>query len=150
MWCWSEQHLVLLCFLCTGEEIGKDSMKPHPEGSEEPMHVQALLQLWSPPCLRPRAQRSFEHEAVFRKASWRAWAVYWELCQWQVSKGPVQEQSIFPAGRTSQECNWEWCCPAKSNWSHWESNMGSQRLLRSPKPPQDLLGIGWIKPTSTL
>ena len=48
MWYWSEQPLVLLCFLCMGEEIGKDSMKPHPEGGEEPMHIQALLQLWVP------------------------------------------------------------------------------------------------------
>lgn len=48
-----------------GEEIGKDSMKPQPEVSEEPMHVQGLLQLWSPPCFRLRAHRSFEQERLF-------------------------------------------------------------------------------------
>lgn len=48
-----------------GEEAGKDSMKPHPEGSEEPMHVQGLLELWSPPSFRLRAQRCFERERLF-------------------------------------------------------------------------------------
>jgi len=45
--------------------MGKDSMMLHPPGSEEPMCVQALLQLWSPPCYRLRAQRSFEQVRLF-------------------------------------------------------------------------------------
>lgn len=51
-------------------------MKLHPEGSEEPTDIQALLQRWSPPCLRLKAQNSFEQVTVFQKASWRAQAVY--------------------------------------------------------------------------
>lgn len=95
MWCWSEQHL--LCFPSVREEIGKDSMKLHPEHSQGPLHVQGLLQLQSPLWLRLRAQRSFEQERLFFwKAAWCALVVCWDLCQGQVNKGPSSLQAKPP------------------------------------------------------
>lgn len=48
------------------EGIGKDwAWSSHPEGSKEPTHIQALLQRWNSPCLRLKAQNSFEQGWLF-------------------------------------------------------------------------------------
>lgn len=59
-----------------GVEIGNDSMKLHPEGSEDPTCIQGLLHLWSFPCCRLRVQKSFEQERLFFRKSFGVRGLY--------------------------------------------------------------------------